>query len=509
MTTSADFTRAAQILGQGASARSVPPASTVNHLQILAQEIYISRWLVGGIVAEIADWLLGHIGPFQETLDSLAGDPAAITAQAGTIERCAEAVSVSVAQTVADAERVSLQHWTGPASEAYALVIAAMEQCLTAYGSSATVMASGELVVGERVGAVRQYVTDVCGDMIGELVNEAFRVAPFVVLTAGAVIMEFIRWAAGFIAMYLQNVIQVMQQLLADVTGVLGQVKGIGDCMERAASVLEGHGDPGPLGALPSGSVAALYKGTTPNTEDLNFAKANEGVESDPAKDAAALADSQVHPDTYGGYRRLTDAEVRALGIDPAILRNDADGFASGIMVKDGHYVVVMAGTDFGTTADVTEDAIGAVTVSSQSADAIRVAQAVNGSPTLANNAVYVGHSLGGRLASVASMESGNPAVTFNAAGVSSATVSYMAAQNGISTADMYSQLSAGQVRQYSTADDPLTNVQESYPTRDVAPDGVGARVSLGGSNLNPIAGHGIPNVISEMNKQYPGFYNQ
>jgi len=344
--------------------------------------------------------------------------------------------------------------------------------------------------------------------MIGELVTEAFRVAPWVVVTAGAAILEFIRWAAGFIALYLQNVIQVMQELLADVTGVLGQVKGVGDCMERAASVLAGHGDPGPVSALPSDSRAGRYKGTAPNPEDLNFAKTNAGVESDPAKDAVAAKESRNLPAKYGGYSRLTDDQLRALGIDPALLRNNADGFAAGIMVNAAHqYVVVITGTDFGTEVDVSEDATGAMTVSPQSADAIRLAQAVNASPTLANNAVYVGHSLGGRLAAVASMESGNPAVTFNAAGVSPATVSYMASQNGISTADMYTQLSAGQVRQYSTADDPLTNVQESYPTKNVAPDGVGARISLGGSNLNPGAGHGVPNVISEMQKRFPGFF--
>jgi hypothetical protein len=84
-----------------------------------------------------------------------------------------------------------------------------------------------------------------------------------------------------------------------------------------------------------------------------------------------------------------------------------------------------------------------------------------------------------------------------------------MASENGISTADMYAKLGDGQVREYSTADDPLTNIQQNYPTKDVAPDGVGARVYLGGSNTDPAVGHVMPNVRSEMSKAYPGFYNQ
>jgi hypothetical protein len=366
-------------------------------------------------------------------------------------------------------------------------------------------MASGELVVGERVGAVRQYVTDTCGDMISQLITEALRVSPWVVFKGVAAIMEFIAWASGFISVYLQNVIQVMQELLADVTGVLGQVKGVGDCMERAASVLEGHGDPGPVGDLPSDSLAAQYKGTTPNPKDYRFAQACDGVTSK-AEDDDALKGTVIEGTPY---YRLTDDQVRALGIDPALLRNNADGFAAAILVDTkGQYVVAITGTDFATVEDVSEDAIGAVTVSPQSVDAITLAKAVNASPALANNAVYVGHSLGGRLAAVASMESGNPAITFNAAGVSPATVAYMASEQGISTADMYARLSGGQVRQYSTADDPLTNIQEQYATRDVAPDGAGARVSLGGDAINPATGHMMPNVRAQMEKQYPGYFD-
>ena len=504
MTTGAQFRQAAVILDLGASARSVPPASTVDHLQILAADVYISRWLAGSIVSPVSDWLLSHIGPFQDVLDSLAGDPAAITAQSQSVSRCADAVTGSVAQVVAEGERISRQHWTGPAAELYALVVAAMEHCLASYGSSARVMASGELVVGERVGAVRQYVTEVCGDMIGELANQASRCVVMMLVDAAAAILEFIRWASEFISMYLQHVIQVMQELLADVSGVLGQVKGIGDCMERAASVLEGHGDPGPVGALNPAAPAGQYLGRNPSAEDLHFAQTCYGINSNPGTDAANIGK------TFGGYTRLSDQEVQALGIDPALLRDPATGFAAGIFRNSsGQFVVNFAGTDFGTVEDVTEDASGAMTMSPQSQNAVRLAQAVNASPDLAGNSVYVGHSLGGRLAAVASIESGAPAVTFNAAGVSPATVAYMASEQGISTSALYAQLGKGQVREYSTADDPLTSIQQNLPTKAVAPDGVGSRIYLSGWNLNPATGHGMDNVQTGMSNAYPGFFNQ
>jgi hypothetical protein len=73
----------------------------------------------------------------------------------------------------------------------------------------------------------------------------------------------------------------------------------------------------------------------------------------------------------------------------------------------------------------------------------------------------------------------------------------------------MYARLSSGQVRKYSTADDPLTNIQQNYSTRDIASDGVGSRTYVGRSNLNPAAGHGMANVRSEMEKAYPQFFTR
>ncbi|MDO5285321.1 MAG: hypothetical protein Q4G45_00645 [Actinomycetia bacterium] len=47
----------------------------------------------------------------------------------------------------------------------------------------------------------------------------------------------------------------------------------------------------------------------------------------------------------------------------------------------------------------------------------------------LNDNTVYTGHSLGGRLATVAGATSGVPSVTYNAAGISEPTIDYISAQ--------------------------------------------------------------------------------
>lgn len=501
MITAAQCSEAATILQEGAVARSQIPASTVNHMQIMAEEVYIGRWIIGGLLAEIVEFLLSHIGPFQDALDQLAGQPGEIIDHADSVRAAGQAVSGAVVQTVAQGQQIATGQWQGQAVTEFIALVQALIRVLQTYRTVTDTVADGEIATAERVGAVREYITDLCGDMLGEVVNYAIEAALWSVPTLGWSVLNFFRWAVGFFQGYLDNVVQVLQQLATDCTSVMGQVAGLGLCLERAAIVLEGGADPGMPGGLDPSGPAAQYAGTEPHPEDMNLAELASGVESDPALDTT----TQV-----GDYQRLTPAEAAALGIDPALLRDDENGFAAAIYYnpETGQYVVTMAGTDFGTAEDVGEDAIGGVTVSPQTQNAIALAQAINASPELADNVVYTGHSLGGRLAAIASMTSGNPAVTFNAAGVSPATVAYVAGVNGMTSDQMSAQLDAGQVRSYSTADDPLTNLQERGPTADMLPDAVGARIYLGGDNLNPITGHLMPNVREQMEAANPGFYN-
>ena len=120
---------------------------------------------------------------------------------------------------------------------------------------------------------------------------------------------------------------------------------------------------------------------------------------------------------------RSSDAELAVLGIDPDSLEGPG-GFQAGIYRDDdGGYVLAFAGTDPSSLEDWganLQQGVGAL--SAQHGQAIGLAEQLSRAVG-ADNVVLTGHSLGGGLASTASVATDLPAVTFNAAGVHPNTV--------------------------------------------------------------------------------------
>ena len=153
--------------------------------------------------------------------------------------------------------------------------------------------------------------------------------------------------------------------------------------------------------------------------------------------------------------------------------------------------------------SDVIEDGIGGFVPSPQAMAAVRLAEALQSTP-YGDQVVYTGHSLGGRLASVAGMVSGSPAVTFNAAGVSDPMVAYLAGMRGITPEQLHAEMNGGTVRGYQTTDDPLTDAQENVPfLNDTMHDAPGTQHTLPGKVGSWLGGHDMAPLIESMNETY------
>src|SRR5690349_18907180 len=93
---------------------------------------------------------------------------------------------------------------------------------------------------------------------------------------------------------------------------------------------------------------------------------------------------------------------------------NDADGFGVQVFKANGEYAVAFRGTDFTSGVDwITnvELATGAPAV--QLAKALRVVANMQHAGIDLSKVTFVGHSLGGGLASIVAVMFGRPAVTF------------------------------------------------------------------------------------------------
>ena len=171
------------------------------------------------------------------------------------------------------------------------------------------------------------------------------------------------------------------------------------------------------------------------------------------------------------GWHEVGPAELRKLGIDPALLEDKRTGFHATLFRDDnGRYVLSYEGTnvhDFG--GDVLTDVKGAVATSPQVHQAIQAATTVKqrlmANGVTAGNFSLTGHSLGGELAAAGSIATGAKATTFNAAGLSYTSMRLAresAVHNGFFTSDLDAR---ARVENYSYSKDPLTNIQKITTT--------------------------------------------
>lgn len=234
------------------------------------------------------------------------------------------------------------------------------------------------------------------------------------------------------------------------------------DAQEATSSTLDGGTAGGGLNSVRSANPAGFdaYRGGEFGRDrdmlDLADASYDHTV--------GVQHDAKVPP----GWKEISADELRReLGIDRDRLGTVGQGF-SATLYKDasGNYVLAYSGTDGPDPNDWTDNAVGALAVSSQGAKSVDLARyvkehlATHVGADAAANLEFTGHSLGGGLASMASIATGNRAVTFNAAGVSPVSAGVAAVAYAADHGGQVPVSAAQNVTNYSTTNDPLTNAQ-------------------------------------------------
>ena len=244
-------------------------------------------------------------------------------------------------------------------------------------------------------------------------------------------------------------------------------------------------------------------------------------VSSVDPKTLAALA-SDVYKDLASpppGFRKASDADLANIGLRASDLTSDKSAFRARVYVEgsgaDAKYVVAFRGS----TSDKTDWISNAKQALGVNSDHYTKALALGDKLARSgvDNITLTGHSLGGGLASAASIASGKNGVTFNAAGLSDATISKA---NGIRTTAGAGN--AGAVNAYYVRGEVLSAIQDGGDRFAGAllgglggaligdlPEAYGNRIGLDAVRPqgvkwyqdNPIARHGIDWVQASLNK--------
>lgn len=186
-------------------------------------------------------------------------------------------------------------------------------------------------------------------------------------------------------------------------------------------------------------------------------------------------------PPLPGTWTRMGKDDVRAAGIDPALMHNAKNGFdASFYRDARGHVVLAFTGTDEGR--DWKHNFGQGLGLKDKQYDrAIHLG--LKAKDVFGDNVIFAGHSLGGGLAAAASLVNNIPAVTFNAAGVHDNTLE----RYGLDADALKHKAEQGLIRTYQVKNELLTHLQEdSLPLKWAMPDAPGHRIEL--PDLDPLS---------------------
>lgn len=219
--------------------------------------------------------------------------------------------------------------------------------------------------------------------------------------------------------------------------------------------------------------------------EFSNYVEGTQARELDVDFMRMSYATYKNGPQDICGWQEVKQQDLLAAGWDPAVRLDVPDSQFSAKVFTDGqgNYVLAYRGTQEGLPDWMTnfEQGLGLPARSGEfELLAPQVAQEFKhtfgkldaaGNPT---NLAITGHSQGGGLATVGSLVSGIPAVTFDPSGVHPDTLERL----GMDIASARQVAEDGQIRRYNTFEDALTQAQESVPGVSLlAPDALGHQI--------------------------------
>jgi uncharacterized protein YukE len=185
---------------------------------------------VGALLQYGIAWLIEHVKPLSEALDWLAGDPAAIAAQAQTWRNIAESLRAD-ADDVARQVSWDLTDWQGAAANAYRSWADQRDKTLQTLARASDVMVLITEGAGVLIGTVRMMVRDAVATVVSRLIVYAGELAATVGLATPLVVEQVTTLCASWAA----RISRWLKDLIASLRNLMREAARLGDAIKGAA----------------------------------------------------------------------------------------------------------------------------------------------------------------------------------------------------------------------------------------------------------------------------------
>jgi ABC-type transporter Mla subunit MlaD len=222
---------------------------------------------IATLVSSVAGFLLDYMPPLPEFLDSLAGDPAEVTAIADTWSNISGHLT-TVAADFDAAVDAALAPWVGLTADTYREVANVTSGTISSMAGVATGLSAGFAIASGIVAAVRAIVRDLIADLVGKLISwvvECLATVGIGLAWIGAQASAAIAKWSTRAADWIQKVTEAIENFAALVQKLDGALTELAPSLKKLEGILNMPGGPQFGDAIPglAGLGNAGYQGAT------------------------------------------------------------------------------------------------------------------------------------------------------------------------------------------------------------------------------------------------------
>ncbi|MFD2399616.1 hypothetical protein ACFSVJ_26625 [Prauserella oleivorans] len=192
----------------------------------------------GWLMSSVASFLMEHVQPLKDMLDSVCGDPPVIQSYSETWGNVAKHLEEAQV-TFANAVKNGTAGWTGEAADAYRKSCGEQEETIAGAATVAGAISTVVMIMGEVVAFVRETVRDLIADLVGKLISWVLETVctlgfgtPVVVAQAVTAISKWATKIADLLKKLIETIRKVspllgkLADVFADIIKVCGKIAG-------------------------------------------------------------------------------------------------------------------------------------------------------------------------------------------------------------------------------------------------------------------------------------------